>query len=89
MRERDVELYLVRVTREMGGVAWKWVSPGQAGVPDRIVVLPGRVIFVELKAPGGAPTAQQRRVHTRLRTLGADVRVIDALAEVDEMVGRC
>jgi len=37
----------------MGGMAVKFTSPGLDGVPDRIVLLPGRKIaFVELKAPG-------------------------------------
>jgi hypothetical protein len=52
--ERDIERYLVRRTIEHGGVAYKWVSPGRAGVADRIVLLPGGVVwFVELKTVKG------------------------------------
>lgn len=32
---------LVDGIRKLGGRAFKWVSPGNDGVPDRIVVLPG------------------------------------------------
>ena len=36
----------------LGGRCLKFVSPGQNGVPDRIILLPGgRVVFAELKAP--------------------------------------
>lgn len=54
MRESKVEMILVRGIRKLGGWAYKWVSPGNDGVPDRIVILPGqRPIFVELKAERG------------------------------------
>lgn len=54
MKESEIEARLVRGVKALGGVAYKFVSPGNVGVPDRLVVLPGgRVIFVELKAEGG------------------------------------
>ncbi|BAE74433.1 hypothetical phage protein [Sodalis glossinidius str. 'morsitans'] len=50
----------------------------QAGVPDRLVVLPGgRVLFVECKAPGQKARPSQRREHDRLRALGGEVIVLD------------
>ena len=50
MKERDIEVLLRDGVKQLGGKAYKWVSPGNAGVPDRIVILPGgKVIFVELK----------------------------------------
>jgi hypothetical protein len=51
-------------------------------VPDRIVTLPGgRIIFVEVKAPGKKPTELQHRDHERRRALGCDVRVIDSMED--------
>lgn len=50
--EKDIEQKLRTMVKRRGGLCWKWVSPGQAGVPDRVVLLPGgRLIFVELKRP--------------------------------------
>ena len=51
MRERDVERYLRERVKQLGGRAYKFVSPGNNGVPDRIVMLPGgKLFFVELQA---------------------------------------
>ena len=56
MREKQIEQALVKAVRKRGGIALKFVSPGMAGVPDRLVLFPGgRMAFVEVKAPGKKP----------------------------------
>ena len=83
MRERDIEAYLDKAVRKMGGFTRKWVSPGHAGVPDRLVFVPPWAVFaVEVKAPGKKPTKQQEREHARLRNVGMDVFVIDSIEDV-------
>lgn len=87
MRESTIEAYLRDRVKELGGKAYKFVSPGNDGVPDRLVCLPGgRVVFVELKAPGKKPTKLQERQHEILTGLGLDVRVIDCKANVDWLI---
>jgi len=87
VRERDIEAYLREKVKQLGGIAYKFVSPGNAGVPDRLVLLPGgRVVFVELKAPGRQPTPLQLRQQQRIRDLGFTVLVIDSKEEVDEFI---
>ena len=87
MREREIEQYLRKRVAELGGLAYKWTSPGTAGVPDRIVVFPGGgVHFIELKAPGKTPTALQARQISRLADVGASVRVIDSKEGVDDFI---
>lgn len=74
--EKDVEKQLVTGTKKRGGRAYKFVSPGNAGVPDRIVILPdGRLYFVELKREDGKLTQNQVRQIRRLTTLGQQVTV--------------
>lgn len=64
--------------REMGGVAYKFVSPSTNGMPDRLVVMPpNRIGFVELKAPGAKPRPIQTRRHEQLRKMGCLVFVVD------------
>jgi hypothetical protein len=62
LMERDIERYLVRRAIEHGGKAYKWVSPGHVGVADRIVLLPGGVVwFVELKTAKGVIACHRGR----------------------------
>ena len=78
MLECEVENTLVKRVKQLGGTCEKFTSPGRRSVPDRLVTLPGgKIIFVELKAPGKKPTEKQLRDHQRRRALGCDVRVID------------
>lgn len=87
MREKNIESYLRTQVKTAGGIAYKFTSPGNSGVPDRIVILPGnRIVFVELKAPGGKPTPLQRNQHKRLLQLGCDVRLIDSREQVDALL---
>jgi hypothetical protein len=86
MLENRIERRLVQRAKEAGGMAIKWVAPAMAGVPDRIVFLPGGVvIFVELKAPGKQSSPLQVRIQQMLKDLGADVRVLDSLEAVDAL----
>jgi hypothetical protein len=80
MLERQIEAAFCRRVKALGGLCEKFTSAARRSVPDRIVTLPGgRVIFVELKAPGKRPTRAQECDHITRLALGADVRVIDSL----------
>ena len=57
-----------------------------AGVPDRIVILPGHLFFVELKATGKKPTKLQRYVAKIIRSLGFAVYFPDSIEKVDEIL---
>ena len=77
MLEKDMERKVVLEINRIGGRCYKFVSPGNQGVPDRIVILPeGRVIFVELKTERGTLTKLQEIQIARLRMMGVDVRVL-------------
>ena len=70
--EKDIESKLREMVEAHGGKCLKWVCPGWAGVPDRIVLLPGgRIIFVELKRPkGGRVMRRQEWWRDELRSMG-------------------
>lgn len=84
MRESTLERRLVREVERIGGRAPKWVSPGNRGVPDRIVILPGgRTIFVEMKKPGESLEPLQRKWAKELIGMGHEVYKIDSEDQVD------
>ena len=85
MRESFIEEKLTKAVKQKGGVCWKFTSPGTAGVPDRIILMPkGRIAFVEVKAPGEKPRPLQFSRHRLLRRLGFKVYVLD---EPDQIGG--
>ena len=87
IREKDIENYLRDQVKKIGGIAYKFESPGNAGVPDRLVLLPGgQVHFVELKAPGKKPTALQLAQHRKINKLHSRVLVIDSKEKVDKFI---
>lgn len=83
MLEREIEKKLVDGVRKLGGRSYKFVSPGNDGVPDRIVVLPGiSPVFVELKTETGRLSSLQNVQIKKLKDLGQDVRVLYGLEDV-------
>ena len=84
MRERELEELFQKKVRQAGGRAYKFVSPGNSGVPDRLVVLPeGKIGFVELKAPGKKMRPLQEKRKRTLEELGFLVFCVDS----KEMIG--
>lgn len=78
MLEKQVEQALTSAVKARGGLALKFVSPGVSGVPDRIVLMPGgRLVFVELKAPGKHMRPLQEFRKRQLESLGFHVCCID------------
>lgn len=78
MREKHVEQQLVQAVKRREGKAYKWVSPGNNGVPDRLVLLPGgRVGMVEVKQPNGTIRPIQALRHKELERLGHKVWIVD------------
>lgn len=79
VRENKVERYLDNAVTRIGGITRKWTSPGRDGVPDRIVIRDGKVVFVEVKTTDGKLSPAQEREHQRLREQG--VRVVTVYGE--------
>lgn len=87
LRERDIEKKLTQAVRKAGGLALKFVSPGLAGVPDRLVLMPkGHACFVELKAPGQKMRPLQLKRKEMLECLGFRVYCIDSIEKIGGVI---
>lgn len=87
MKESQIESYLVRKVKEHGGLCYKFVSPGNPGVPDRIIITPtGKTIYVELKTDIGRLAKVQKWQRSEMTKRGADVRALFGLDAVKDFV---
>tara|TARA_R110000868_G_scaffold24172_4_gene95872 strand:- start:730 stop:1017 length:288 start_codon:yes stop_codon:yes gene_type:complete len=87
MLEREIEKYFVKRVADVGGIAYKFTSPSNRGVYDRIVLMPNGVTwFVELKSPKGKLSKLQERFRDRLIMLGHRNAVIASNDAVDNFV---
>lgn len=87
MYESALERKICGYIKTLGGKAYKWVSPGTTGVPDRIAILPGgRIIFIEVKRPGlrDGLSIRQKKVIATLEKLGCTVWRISDMDDLKE-----
>lgn len=84
MNEKEVEKYFCWAVQRLGGITYKFRSPTQRGVTDRIACLPGGVTwFVELKAPNGTLSALQQIHAKNLQTLNQNYACLWSKNHVD------
>jgi hypothetical protein len=85
--EAKVEKRLTDRVQNLGGLCWKFTSPGNKGVPDRIVILNGLVCFVETKRPKGGRISdmQKWRIHQLIMN-GQKAYVIKNTDQVEELI---
>ena len=63
-----------------------WGSPAQRkGIPDRLAIVRGRAVWLEVKRPGEEPTAIQQKTIEELRAEGCVAEVV-VNAEVVERI---
>ena len=86
MRESVVEKKVTDYAKANGWLSYKWVSPSQRGVPDRMYFKNGSLVIVEFKAPGKTATPYQLAIHKRLAAVGFTVHVIDDIEKGKELL---
>ena len=74
-------------TKKVKSLVASPVSPGRDGVPDRIVIIRGNVIFVEVKTSDGKLSTAQKREHERLESSGTIVYTVYGEEGVDSLMG--
>lgn len=79
--EKEIEKKVGDYAKSKGCIYYKFCSPNQRAVPDRIIIAPGRpAAFLELKREGCKPTALQQREIQKLKDAGQRVAWVDSVA---------
>jgi len=86
--EKEIEGYLVKQCKKMGLLTYKFSSPSNRGVPDRIVIGGGKVCFFELKRPGEVLRPLQKHIKQKFEQQGTTVYVADSYELVDLFLER-
>ena len=90
MLEKEVEEYLCWTVDLMGGKAFKFESPSNRGVADRVVCLPnGQTWFIELKKPGGRLSPAQKAFAEKMVLLRQNYAVLWTIQQVKEWGDAC
>lgn len=85
--EKKIEDYLRKECLRIGGKAYKFTSPNQRSVPDRLCVFPGGDIwFVEVKKPTGKLTPGQLQELSFLRTMGCRAITLWSIEDVKHFI---
>ena len=79
MLEKDLERQVVNYCKAKGVLTYKFTSPAHRGVPDRVMMANGKTLFLELKRPGGKPTALQLREIQKIEQAGVKAAWTDSL----------
>ena len=88
MLEKELERKFVNILRKRGCIVYKFVSPGNAGVPDRLVITPdGKVHFAELKRKGKLLRPLQVMQAKRLAKNHVKVHLVDSLEAIQTFIG--
>jgi hypothetical protein len=86
--EKKLEARLRKEVKKMGGLALKFVSPGHAGVFDRLVIMPeGKICFVELKSTGQKLSPLQILFRKQMDKLSIAAFVIDTDLKLNWFLG--
>jgi len=86
--ESQLERKFCEKIKKLGGMALKFISPGRAGVPDRIVLMPEeKIYFVEMKSEVGNTSIIQEYVFKKFSELGFKVHIINSVESLENFIG--
>lgn len=87
MRESVIERDGVKKLIKAGWFVTKLMKTSTNGIPDRLCIKEGRVVFIEWKIPGGRLSELQKYMIDKLRNEGMEVIVADCFADIRHLIG--
>lgn len=79
--ESQIEASIVAYAKKQGVLSYKFVSPSQRAIPDRLFVYQGKVLFLEVKRQGETPTLLQLHEMAKLKGQGMFVTWVDSVTD--------
>ena len=79
LSEAQIEKKVTQYAKRAGWLSYKWTSPSQRWVPDRLYFKDGEVKMIEFKALGKFLSPGQAIIHKMLRSEGCAVHVINTV----------
>ena len=79
MRESLIEKKVTEYAKLQGWLSYKFVSPNNRAVPDRIYFREGHTVLIEFKQLGKKATKLQQHVIDKLKTELIPVYVVDSV----------
>jgi hypothetical protein len=87
MLEREIENYFVWTVERAGGRTYKFKSPTQRGVSDRLACMPdGSTWFVELKTKSGRLSELQKIFRDNVLDLHQKYALLNSKEMIDEWI---
>lgn len=81
IRESHIEKAVCVWAKADGWLVFKFSSPSLRGVPDRMFIKDGLIVFIEFKAPHKKPTPLQTATMAKMERYGAKVAWFDNSAD--------
>lgn len=85
--ESKLEKRCTEIAKRNGWWSRKFSSPANRGVPDRIFLKDGDVIFVEFKAPDNVPTPLQEHEMLQINAKGGNATWTDNVPDFLKILG--
>lgn len=86
--EKSLESDIRKYAKSLKILCYKFVSPGNRSVPDRLFAYKGKVFFFEMKRRGKGATPAQQIEHEKLRAHGIEVYVVDNVPQGKTILNR-
>ena len=87
--EKEIERYFIWSVQSIGGTTYKFKSPTQRGVSDRIACFPnGETWFVELKRIGGRLSTLQELFAHNIISLNQKYACLWSKEQIDEWIAK-
>lgn len=77
MRESTIETAVCKYAKGKGWIVYKFTSPGNRSVPDRLFIRNKVVFFIEFKTLGKKPTKLQAKTIEDIKSQGICAYVCD------------